>query len=48
MQPKRSKIALPWQGPGPTKPTTFLGHRSPDQKRVIKELGGTSPTSFCL
>jgi len=36
------------QGPGPTKPTTFLGHRSPDQKRAIKELGGTSSTSFCL
>jgi len=36
------------QGPGPTKRTTFLGHRSPNQKWAIKKLGGTSPTSFCL
>jgi len=68
IQPKRSKIALPWPpspprtpalhrsfgtigtfgpwDPGPTKPTTFLGHRSPGHERVSIELDRTSPVLF--
>jgi len=31
------------QGPGPTKPTTFLGHRSPTRKERLKNSAGRLP-----
>jgi len=34
------------QGPGPTKPTSFLGHWSPGHRRVSMALGRTSPALF--